>query len=48
MPAETVSWFWEKGFYGPEEMGKLLGVRFQAAGLTMAELELAKESIWWG
>jgi len=48
MPAETVRWLWEKGFYAPEEIGRVLGVSFQAMGLRMAELELGRERVWWG
>jgi len=48
MPAETVRWLWERGFYAPEEIGRVLGVSFQAAGLRMAELELGRERVWWG
>jgi len=47
MPAETMRWLWEKGFYAPEEIGRVLGVSFQAAGLRMAELDLGREGVWW-
>jgi len=47
MPAETVRWLWERGFYAPEEIGRVLGVSFQAARLRMAELELGRERVRW-
>jgi len=47
MPAETMRWLWDRGFCAPEEIGRLLGVSFQAAGLRMAELELGRERVWW-
>jgi len=46
--AETMRWLWKRGFYAPEEIGRVLGVSFQAAGLRMAELELGRERVWWG
>jgi len=48
MPAETVRWLWQRGFYAPEEIVRVLGVSFQAVGLRMAELELGRERVWWG
>lgn len=38
MPPETMRWFHGRGFYAPEEIGRVLGVSAQAVGLRMAEL----------
>jgi len=35
MPAETVRWLWDRGFYAPEEIGKVLGVSLQAVASRM-------------
>jgi len=35
-------------FYAPEQIGRVLGVSAQAAGLRIAELELGREQAWWG
>jgi len=47
MPPETCG-LYDKGFCAPEEIGRVLGVSAQAAGLRMAELGLGKEQVWWG
>ncbi len=46
MSAETCRWLYGRGFCAPEEIGKVLGVSAQAAGLRMAELDLGREQAW--
>ncbi len=50
MPPEVCRWLYGRGFLAPEELGRVLGVSEQAAGLRMAELDLdlGKEQVWWG
>jgi len=47
MPAETVRFLWERGFYGPEEIGRVLGVSFQAAAHRLEEVMTRQVRIRW-
>jgi len=38
MPAETARWLWDRGFYAPEEIGRVLGMSFQAAAYRFEEV----------
>jgi len=47
MPEEVVRFLWDRGYYAPETIGRILGVSAQAAAIRLEEVMLGQSQIDW-